>query len=280
MREINVSDIIKGVASICIDANYRLGSDVQRAILKAKKYETSDLGCEILDKLIENLAAAEKMDIPICQDTGMAVIFVELGQDVHIVGGSLEKAICDGVGKGYAEGYLRASMVSDPLNRKNTGNNTPPIIHTRIAEGDKLKITIAPKGAGSENMSRIKMMAPTSSKEQVIDFIVSCVSEAGANPCPPIVVGVGIGGSFEKAALLAKQALLRPVDTSSKEPFYREMEEEILKRVNALGIGPQGFGGRTTALAVHIEHYATHIACLPVAVNINCHVARHKEVIL
>ncbi|MDA8212949.1 MAG: fumarate hydratase [Clostridia bacterium] len=280
MREINVQSIIETVAKLCTEANYFLGSDVLDAIKEAKEKEASTLGKDILEQLVTNAAIAREESVPMCQDTGYAVIFVELGQDVHIVGGALNDAINEGVRKGYTEGYLRKSIVGHPLERKNTGDNTPAVIHVKVVPGDKLKITIAPKGGGSENMSAIKMLKPSEGVEGVKKFVVESVKAAGSNPCPPIVVGVGIGGTFEKCAYLAKEALLRPVGEQNPLPDIAKLEQDLLQAINKLGIGPQGLGGRTTALAVHIEIYPAHIASLPVAVNINCHAARHKEAIL
>lgn len=280
MREINVSEITNAVAKLCIDANCRLNSDVYNALENAKKTEESEIGKEILCQLTENADIAKNENMPICQDTGMAVIFVELGQEVHISGGSLTDAINEGVRKGYTEGYLRKSVVKDPFIRENTKDNTPAIIHYDIVEGDKLKITVAPKGFGSENMSRIFMLKPSAGIEGAKDAIVRAVDEAGPNPCPPMVVGVGVGGNFEMSAYLAKKALLRPIGSHSDKPHLREMEEELLERMNNLGIGPQGLGGRTTVLGVNVESYPTHIAGMPIAVNISCHVTRHAEVTL
>ena len=280
MREIHVSTIIETVTKLCTEANFFLGKDVMDAINKAKEKEASTLGKDILEQLIANAAIAREELVPMCQDTGYAVIFVELGQDVHIVGGALTVAINEGVRKGYTEGYLRKSIVSHPLERKNTGDNTPAVIHVNIVEGNQLKITVAPKGGGSENMSAIKMLKPSEGVEGVKKFVVETVKAAGSNPCPPILVGIGIGGTFEKCAYLAKEALLRPVGEQNKLPDIAKLEQDLLEQINNLGIGPQGLGGRTTALAVHIEIYPAHIASLPVAVNINCHAARHKEAIL
>lgn len=280
MREIHVSTIIETVAKLCTEANFFLGKDVMDAINKAKEKEVSTLGKDILEQLITNAAIAREELVPMCQDTGYSVIFVELGQDVHIVGGALNAAINEGVRKGYTEGYLRKSIVGHPLERKNTGDNTPAVIHVNIVEGNQLKITVAPKGGGSENMSAIKMLKPSEGVEGVKKFVVETVKAAGSNPCPPILVGIGIGGTFEKCAYLAKEALLRPVGEQNNLPDIANLEQDLLEKINNLGIGPQGLGGRTTALAVHIEIYPAHIASLPVAVNINCHAARHKEAIL
>ena len=274
MREIDSSLISEVVARLCIDANYHLPPDMKKQIISSSKEESWETASIILDQIIENFNIADENLQPICQDTGLACVFLSIGQDLHI-NGNLEDAVNEGVRKGYSEGYLRKSVVSDPLNRVNTGDNTPAMIYYDICPGDKLKITVAPKGFGSENMSQIKMLKPSDGIEGVKDFVIKVVEDAGPNPCPPIVVGVGIGGTFDKAAYLAKKALMRPVDQRNSEDFYAELEEELLEKINALGIGPQGFGGRTTALAVNIEKFPTHIAGLPVAVNINCHVTRH-----
>lgn len=274
MREIDSSLISEVVARLCIDANYHLPPDMKRQIISSSKEESWETASIILDQIIENFNIADENLQPICQDTGLACVFLSIGQDVHIKG-NLEEAVNEGVRKGYSQGYLRKSVVSDPLNRVNTGDNTPAMIYYDICPGDKIKITVAPKGFGSENMSQIKMLKPSDGIEGVKDFVIKVVEDAGPNPCPPIVVGVGIGGTFDKAAYLAKKALMRPVDQRNSEDFYVELEEELLEKINALGIGPQGFGGKTTALAVNIEKFPTHIAGLPVAVNINCHVTRH-----
>ncbi|AKT47217.1 fumarate hydratase [Eubacterium sulci ATCC 35585] len=274
MREIDSSLISEVVARLCIDANYHLPPDMKKQIISSSKEESWETASIILDQIIENFNIADENLQPICQDTGLACVFLSIGQDVHIKG-NLEEAVNEGVRKGYSQGYLRKSVVSDPLNRVNTGDNTPAMIYYDICPGDKIKITVAPKGFGSENMSQIKMLKPSDGIEGVKDFVIKVVEDAGPNPCPPIVVGVGIGGTFDKAAYLAKKALMRPVDQRNSEAFYAELEEELLEKINALGIGPQGFGGKTTALAVNIEKFPTHIAGLPVAVNINCHVTRH-----
>lgn len=274
MREIDSSLISEVVARLCIDANYHLPPDMKKQIISSSKEESWETASIILDQIIENFNIADENLQPICQDTGLACVFLSIGQDVHIKG-NLEEAVNEGVRKGYSQGYLRKSVVSDPLNRVNTGDNTPAMIYYDICPGDKIKITVAPKGFGSENMSQIKMLKPSDGIEGVKDFVIKVVEDAGPNPCPPIVVGVGIGGTFDKAAYLSKKALMRPVDQRNSEDFYAELEEELLEKINALGIGPQGFGGRTTALAVNIEKFPTHIAGLPVAVNINCHVTRH-----
>ena len=280
MKTINVNEIIKTVKELSIEANYYLPNDVKEAIEEAEKNEKWPIANNILNKILENsqIAAAEKM--PICQDTGMACVFVDIGQDVHIIGGSLEEAINEGVRQGYAEGFLRKSVVKDPLHRVNTNDNTPALIYYNMVPGDKVKITVAPKGFGSENMSRIAMLKPSDGLEGVKNFVLETVRMAGPNPCPPIVIGVGIGGSFDKAAYLAKKALIRPVNENNTDEFYSNLEKELLEEVNKIGIGPQGFGGKTTALALNIETYPTHIAGLPVAVNINCHATRHKERVL
>lgn len=277
MREIHISEIISTVRDLCIESNYYLSSDVKESLCKAKEDETWPLAENVLDQLILNSNIAQKEDMPICQDTGMACVFVEIGQEVHIVGGLLQDAINEGVRRGYDEGFLRKSVVKDPIHRVNTKDNTPAIIYYDIVSGDKIKITVAPKGFGSENMSRIKMLKPSDGLQGVKDFIIETVKLAGPNPCPPIVIGVGIGGTFDKAAYLAKKALIRPLNKRNDEKFYSDLEEELLETINKLGIGPQGFGGKTTALGLNIETYPTHIAGLPVAVNINCHATRHKE---
>ena len=275
IREIQVKDITENIKEMCINVNYSLSDDMVCALGKAGKKEKSELGRQILDQLKENLQIAKADSIPICQDTGMAVVFLEIGQDVHLIGGSLEEAVNEGVRRGYTEGYLRKSVVGDPLIRENTKDNTPAVLHTRIVDGDKIRITVAPKGFGSENMSRVFMLKPAEGEEGVKNAVLTAVQDAGPNACPPMVVGVGIGGTFEKCALMAKEALLRPVGSHSEIPYIKEMEEELLQRINMLGIGPGGLGGTTTALAVNIKTYPTHIAGLPVAVNICCHVNRH-----
>ncbi len=280
MRPIDIQIITDAVAHLCQQASYELGADVYQALKDAEAAETSPVGKEVLRQLIENADIARSEQVPMCQDTGFAVIFVELGQDVHITGGSLTDAINAGVAKGYCEGYLRKSIVGHPLERKNTGTNTPAIIHIEVVPGDRLKITCAPKGGGSENMSAVRMLKPSDGVEGVKRFVIETVKAAGSNPCPPIVVGVGIGGTMEKAAILAKKALLRRVGEHSPNPLDAELEAELLHMVNDTGIGPAGLGGRTTALAVNVETYPAHIASLPVAVNIQCHAARHKEIVL
>lgn len=278
MREINVALIEQAVRDLCIKANKILPDDLEKRIEFCAGCECEELPESIMKSLQDNIKAAKELDIPICQDTGMAVIFAEIGQDVHLVGGDFEEAVNKGVARGYTEGYLRCSVVKDPLRRVNTGDNTPAVIHTRIVSGDKVKITVAPKGFGSENMSCLKMFTPSATRENIIDFVVDAVKQAGSNPCPPMVIGVGIGGTFEQCALLAKTALCRSVSVHNSDEYYSSMEEEILEKVNSLGIGPQGFGGKTTALSVAVEARPTHIAGLPVAVNIGCHVTRHAEI--
>ena len=279
MREISVNTIKDAVKQLFIDANYTLGKSESDAIKTACENEKSVVGKEILCALIDNLDAASELSIPICQDTGMAVVFAEIGQDIHFFGGSFEKAVNDGVAAAYTDGAMRASVVKDPLFcRKNTNDNTPAIIHARIVPGEKLSITAFPKGFGSENMSAMKMFNPSATKDEISDFIVTTVKNAGSNPCPPIYVGVGIGGTFDYAPFLAKKALIRGINTHNNNPEYAAFESDLLERINLLGIGPQGFGGNTTALGVNIEYFPTHIAGLPVAVNINCHVMRHKTI--
>ncbi len=280
MREVNVALITEAVRKLSIEANYFLGADIKKSLEKSRKEETFELAGQVLDKIILNSEIACKEEMPICQDTGMACVFLEIGQDVHFIGGNLEEAINEGVRRGYKEGFLRKSVVEDPIRRVNTKDNTPAIIYYDIVDGDKVKITLAPKGFGSENMSRIGMLKPSDGLEGVKNFIIETVKSAGPNPCPPMVVGVGIGGTFDKAAYLAKKALIRPINTSNKDEFYKNLEIELLDKINKLGIGPQGFGGKTTALGLNIETYPTHIAGLPVAVNINCHATRHKEAVI
>lgn len=279
MRIIQAAQVTDVVRRLCIEANCHLTQDLKDRICTCRAQETFPVAQSILDQIIENYQIADANDVPVCQDTGMACVFIDVGQDVHVEG-SMEEAIHEGVRQGYAEGYLRKSVVRDPLDRVNTRDNTPAMIYYSIVPGDQVHITVAPKGFGSENMSQIKMLKPSDGVQGVKDFVLKVVEEAGPNPCPPIVVGVGIGGTFDKAAYLAKKALLRPVDQRNAAPFYAELEEQLLEEINALGIGPQGFGGLTTALAVNIEQYPTHIAGLPVAVNINCHVTRHKTEVL
>ncbi len=280
MREIDAAVIEQAVRDMCILANKQLPHDLEKRIEYCAGCECDELPANIMKTLTDNLAAAKELDIPICQDTGMAVVFAEIGQDVHIIGESFEAAVNRGVSRGYTEGYLRCSVVKDPLRRVNTGNNTPAVIHTRIVDGDKIKLTVAPKGFGSENMSCLKMFTPSATREDIINYIVESVRTAGSNPCPPMVLGIGIGGTFEQCALLAKTALCRNVSEKNSDEFYADMEKEILERVNALDIGPQGFGGKTTALSVAIEAKPTHIAGLPVALNVGCHVTRHKTMVI
>ena len=279
MRTITAREITDTIARLCIEANRTLSPDMTNALANARAAEPWPVAKAALDTICQNLDAAKETGLPICQDTGMAVVFADIGQEVFIEG-NFEQAVHDGVAKGYTEGFLRKSVVADPIRRGNTGDNTPTVIHTRLVPGDRVRLTVAPKGFGSENMSRIAMLKPAQGKEGVMDFIVETVRLAGPNPCPPIVVGVGIGGTFELCAMLAKRALLRGVDTHHPDPYYAEMEQTLLTRINALGIGAQGFGGKTTALGLQIETYPTHIAGMPVAVNISCHVTRHKEAVL
>jgi len=275
MREISYEKIVKAIEEMCILSNSVLGEDMYKALEDALKKEESSVGKEVLKQIIENDRIAREEMLPLCQDTGTAVVFVELGEEVKIKGGYLKDAIYEGVRRGYEKGYLRKSMVIDPLNRKNTGDNTPPIIHIELFPDDRLKITVAPKGGGSENMSVVRIFPPAIGKEGIKKFVIETVENAGGNPCPPTIVGVGIGGNFEYSAYLAKKALLRPVGSRNPDPFYSKMEEEILEEINKLGIGPMGVGGSVTAFDVHIEVYPCHIASLPVAVNIQCHAARH-----
>ncbi|MEW6556375.1 MAG: fumarate hydratase [Elusimicrobiota bacterium] len=280
MREINVKEITKAVKKICQDANFILPDDVWQKLKEAELTEESSVGKEDLKQIMENNRIAEEERIPMCQDTGLACIFVEIGQEMHITGGNLNDAINQGVREGYTEGYLRKSVVSDPLVRKNTNDNTPAMIHTEIVAGDKLKITVLPKGGGSENMSQVAMLPPSAGVEGVKKFVIDVVKKAGSNPCPPIVVGVGIGGSFDMVTYLAKKALLRPLDSSHPNKLYADLEKELLEKINNLGIGPQGLGGRITALAVLIETYPCHITAIPVAVNIQCHACRRYTVVI
>lgn len=281
MREIRAEDVTATVARLCQDACVYLGEDVLAALRRARAEEPSPVGRAVLDQILQNAEIARQEQMPLCQDTGMTVVFVELGQDAHVVGGDLREAITEGVRRGYRDGYLRKSVVSQPFSaRVNTKDNTPPVIHFDIVPGSELKITVAPKGAGSENMSFLRTLVPADGRDGIIKFVVECVDRAGANPCPPIIVGVGIGGTIEQTAYLAKRALLRPVGQPSPDPETAELEADILARVNDLGIGPAGLGGRCTALAVHVETYPCHIASMPAAVNIQCHAARHKEAVL
>ncbi len=277
MREISVTSITDIIEKLCIKANKELPCDIENCLNRCAECETDPLGKSVLCDLEKNLEAAKKYDLPICQDTGMAVVFLEIGQDVHSVGGSLTDAVNEGVRRGYTKGLLRKSVVADPLNRVNTNDNTPAVIHTTIVKGEKIKITVAPKGFGSENMSGMRMLTPSHGRKGVADAVVDIVKAASNNPCPPMVVGVGIGGDFEQCAYLAKKALCRSIDIRNGNPFYAELENELLEKINRLDIGPQGFGGNTTAFAVNIETAPTHIAGLPVAVNIGCHVTRHAS---
>ena len=280
IRTVNTEDIVKNIKEMCIEANHYLSKDMDKALKDATVSEKSELGKKILNQLQENLKIADEEMIPICQDTGMAVIFLEVGQDVHFEGMAVEDAVNEGVRRGYTEGFLRKSVVGDPILRENTKDNTPAVIHTRIVEGDRVKITVAPKGFGSENMSRVFMLKPAEGLEGVKNAILTAVKDAGPNACPPLVVGVGIGGTFEKCALMAKKALTREVGKHSDIPYVRKLEEEMLEKINCLGIGPGGLGGTVTALAVNVNTYPTHIAGLPVAVNICCHVNRHTVCVL
>ncbi len=281
MRELDASVISENVAQMCQDANIYLGEEEYEALKRSLEEEESPTGKEVLKQLIENVEIARNEQIPICQDTGFSVFFVQWGQEVHLTGGTLEEAINEGVRRGYTEGYLRKSIVDDPLyNRKNTGDNTPAVIYTDLVPGDKVKISFAPKGGGSENMSAVKMLKPSDGEAGLIDFVVNHVKAAGPNPCPPIVVGVGIGGTFDRVAVSAKKALFRPLGQPNPDPKFAELEKTLLEKINDLGVGPQGFGGRTFALAVHIETFPSHIASMAAAVNINCHASRHLEKVL
>mgnify|MGYP000763980097 CR=1 FL=1 len=280
MREIKAEQITEIIERLCIEANECLPEDVKCAIKNCRACEDWETARGVLDNIIENFEIAEKTHVPICQDTGMACVFLEIGQDVHITGGDLTEAVNEGVRRGYEKGYLRKSVVADPVRRGNTGDNTPAMIYTEIVPGEQIKITVGPKGFGSENMSAIRMFKPSAGLQGIKDFIVETVEAAGPNPCPPMVVGVGIGGTFDKAALLAKKALMRPLDSSNPDPFYAELEAEMLEKINELGIGPQGFGGRTTAIGLNIEIMPTHIAGMPCAINISCHVTRHKSEVI
>ena len=277
MRTVQASEITKNIREMCIEANHFLSDDMKKVFDESVKREESPLGKQILNQLQENLEIAGRDMIPICQDTGMAVVFIKVGQEVHIEGGNLTDAINEGVRQGYVDGYLRKSVVRDPIDRVNTKDNTPAIIHYEIVDGDQVDITVAPKGFGSENMSQIRMFKPSAGLQGIKDFILEAVETAGPNPCPPMVVGVGIGGTFDKCALLAKKALMRPLNTENPDPYYADLEKEMLEKINGLGIGPGGLGGRVTAMAVNIETYPTHIAGLPLAVNICCHVNRHAH---
>lgn len=275
MREIEVSVLTEKIRDACIKANKVLPADLEKRIIDCGKCEKCEIARSVMSSLEDNMNAARELDLPVCQDTGMAVIFAEIGQDVHFVGGDFNEAINEGVRQGYTQGLLRKSIVSDPLRRVNTGDNTPAVINLSLVPGDKVTVTVAPKGFGSENMSKMKMFNPSASREDIIDFIVDVVRVAGGNPCPPVVVGVGIGGDFEKCALLSKKALCRSISEKNPDEYYAGIEKDALEKINTLGIGPQGFGGETTALAVSVEQFPTHIAGLPVAVNIGCHVTRH-----
>ena len=277
MREIDVSSVKQLVKELCIKANLYLPKDMENCIRKCAQLERSPVGKNVFGDIIDNINVAREQTIPICQDTGMAIIFMEVGQDVHFVGGDINEALNDGVSQGYIEGRLRCSIVSDPLERVNTGDNTPPVVHLKFVSGDRVKITVAPKGFGSENMSQLKMMTPSVTQDEIVDWVVGAVAKAGSNPCPPIVIGVGIGGDFEKCAYLAKKALCRDVTIRNPKPLYAQLEAKMLEKINKLGIGPQGFGGTQTCLAVNIEQAPTHIAGLPVSVNVGCHVTRHAS---
>ena len=280
MREVHVDEIIKVIKKLCIEANEHLPEDVKCAIKKCRSEEDGKIAQGILDNIIENFDIADNENVPICQDTGMACVFMEIGQDVHIVGGDLSEAVNEGVRQGYTEGYLRKSVVKDPVLRGNTGDNTPAVLYTEIVPGEQIKITVGPKGFGSENMSRIMMFKPSAGIDGIKDFIIETVKLAGPNPCPPMVVGVGIGGTFDRCALLAKKALMRPLDSENPNPYYADLEKEMLEKINELGVGPQGLGGKTTAIGLNIETFPTHIAGMPCAVNINCHVTRHKSEVI
>ena len=280
MRTLNTEKILDAVKTLCIEANINLSKDLKNCIECAKNAETNETAKAVFEDMTENIKVADENKIAICQDTGMAVVFIEIGQEVLLVGKPLEEAINEGVARGYTDGYLRCSVVSDPLERVNTNDNTPAVIHTKIVNGDKVKITVAPKGFGSENMSAIKMFTPSATEDDIVEFVVDTVKNAGSKPCPPVVVGVGIGGDFEYSAVLSKKALIRSVDERNANERYKNLEEKMLTKINELGIGAQGFGGDITALAVNIEYFATHIAGLPVAVNMGCHVTRHKSIVL
>ena len=280
MREINVSEVENTIRELCISANLYLPKTLEECIISGREREESPVGRNVFDDIIDNINVAREQTIPICQDTGMAVIFMEVGQDVHFVGGDINEAINNGVARGYIDGRLRCSVVADPLERVNTGDNTPPVVHLKFVPGDRVSITVAPKGFGSENMSALKMMTPSVTHDEIVDFVVESIAKAGSNPCPPIVIGVGIGGDFEKCAYLAKKALCRDVKVRNPKPLYAGLEQKMLERINALGIGPQGFGGTVTCLAVNIEEAPTHIAGLPVSVNVGCHVTRHAKKVI
>lgn len=280
MREIDVKEITEVVERLCIEANEHLPEDVKCALKSCRIQEDGEIAQGVLDNIIENFEIADRECVPICQDTGMACVFLEIGQEVHLTGGNLSEAVDEGVRRGYDKGYLRKSVVKDPIRRGNTGDNTPAMLYTEIVPGEQVKITVGPKGFGSENMSAIRMFKPSAGLQGIKDFIIETVENTGPNPCPPMVVGVGIGGTFDKAALLAKKALMRPLDSKNPDPYYAELEEEMLDKINTLGIGPQGFGGKTTAIGLNIETLPTHIAGMPCAININCHVTRHKTEVI
>ena len=280
MREIDVSRITDAVERMCISSNQRIPPDVKKALNLARRCEDGPIARTILDRMMENAELALSTHVPVCQDTGMACVFLEIGQEVHFTGGNLYDAVNEGVRRGYTGGYLRKSVEADPVRRGNTGDNTPAMITMDLVPGDRVKLTVAPKGFGSENMSALKMLKPAEGVEGIVEFILKTVEEAGPNPCPPVIVGVGIGGNFDHVALLAKKALLRPVDVRNPDPYYAALEEDLLERINTLGIGPQGFGGRTTALGVNIETLPTHIAGMPCAVNLSCHVTRHETEVI
>ena len=280
MREIQAQQITDVVERLCIEANEQLPEDIKNAIHRCRACEDWEIAQGVLDQIITNFEIAGEERVPICQDTGMACVFLEIGQDVHITGGDLREAVDEGVRRGYDKGYLRKSVVRDPVRRGNTGDNTPAMLYTEIVPGEQIKVTVGPKGFGSENMSAIRMFKPSAGIEGIKDFILETVENAGPNPCPPMVVGVGIGGTFDKCALLAKKALMRSTEERNPDPYYAALEEEMLEKINQLGIGPQGFGGRTTALALNIETMPTHIAGMPCAININCHVTRHKTEVI
>ncbi len=280
MREIQADQIRDVVERLCIEANEHLPEDVKDAIKDCRRCEDGQIAGNVLDKIIENFEIADRECVPICQDTGMACVFLEIGQDVHITGGDLSEAVDEGVRRGYEKGYLRKSVVKDPVRRGNTGDNTPAMLYMEIVPGEHITVTVGPKGFGSENMSAIRMFKPSAGLQGIKDFILEIVETAGPNPCPPMVVGVGIGGTFDKAALLAKKALMRPLNSSHLDPFYADLEKEMLQKINELGIGPQGFGGRTTAIGLNIETMPTHIAGMPCAINISCHVTRHKTEVI
>ena len=280
MRTISVKELIEPIARLCEEANYNIGEDVENAFKEGLNKEESAAGKEVLEQLLENARIAREESTPLCQDTGFAVLFLEVGQDIHFVDGSLKDAVNEGVRTGYGRGYLRKSILGDPIQRKNTGDNTPAVIHTEIVPGDKLKVVFSAKGGGSENMSTVQMLKPADGIEGVKRCVLERVRQAGPNPCPPVVIGVGIGGTFEIAALIAKKALLRHIGSRHADPYYSALEDELLEKINNLGIGPQGFGGRITALDVHVEVYPCHIASLPCAVNVNCHASRHREIVI